>query len=96
MLFRSRPGGCRYSTITCNRGTTHSKYLLTEWQKADGTQVRHVFTGSHNITGPALRNHDETLVKIEHPTVWNDFHANFETLWSRAKCVNPDNGSCTT
>jgi hypothetical protein len=76
--------------------TVHSKNIIIRgtFNGVSGRSL--VFTGSHNITGPALRNHDETLVKIEHPTVWNDFHANFETLWSRAKCVNPDNGSCTT
>lgn len=76
--------------------TVHSKNIIIRgtFVGVPGRSV--VFTGSHNITGPALRDHDETLVKIEHPTVWDDFHANFETLWSRAKCVNPDNGSCTT
>ncbi len=74
--------------------TVHSKYLVVKGNY-NGTAGRTiVFTGSHNLTGPSLVDHDETFVKIEHPTVSADFRANFATLWSRAKCVNPDNGSC--
>ncbi|MGI5211511.1 phospholipase D-like domain-containing protein [Plantactinospora sp. CA-290183] len=76
--------------------TLHSKNIVIRGTFAGVAGRSVVFTGSHNITDPALTDHDETLVKIEHPTVWNDFHGNFETVWSRAKCVNPDNGSCTT
>lgn len=72
----------------------HSKYLIVNGNY-NGTAGRTiVYTGSHNITGPALRNHDETLLKIEHPTVSAGFRDNFATLWSRAKCVNPSNDSC--
>jgi phosphatidylserine/phosphatidylglycerophosphate/cardiolipin synthase-like enzyme len=74
--------------------TVHSKYLIVKGNY-NGTAGRTtVFTGSHNLTGPALRDHDETFVKIENPTVSADYRANFATLWSRAKCVNPDNGTC--
>ncbi|MBE1485667.1 phospholipase D-like domain-containing protein [Plantactinospora soyae] len=76
--------------------TLHSKNIIIRGTFAGVAGRSVVFTGSHNVTDPALTDHDETLMKIEHPTVWNDFHNNFETLWSRAKCVNPDNGSCTT
>ena len=76
--------------------SVHSKNIIISGTFAGKPGRNVVFTGSHNITDPALTDHDETLVKIEHPTVWTDFHNNFETLWSRAKCVNPDNGSCTT
>ncbi|MDW5329136.1 phospholipase D-like domain-containing protein [Plantactinospora sp. KLBMP9567] len=76
--------------------TVHSKNIIIKGTFAGLAGRSVVFTGSHNVTDPALTDHDETLVKIEHPTVWNDFHNNFETLWSRAKCVNPENGSCTT
>ncbi|MFG3686640.1 phosphatidylserine/phosphatidylglycerophosphate/cardiolipin synthase family protein [Micromonospora sp. NPDC047740] len=75
--------------------TVHSKYLVVKGSY-NGTAGRTiVFTGSHNLTGPSLRDHDETFVKIENPTVSADYRANFATLWSRAKCVNPDNGSCS-
>lgn len=28
-----------------------------------------MFTGSHNLTRPVLRNHDENFLKIEHPVL---------------------------
>jgi phosphatidylserine/phosphatidylglycerophosphate/cardiolipin synthase-like enzyme len=48
------------------------------------------------VTGKraALVYNDETLVRIEHPDVSTSYRSNFATLWSRAKCVNPDSGSC--
>lgn len=73
----------------------HSKYMIINGNYNDTSGRTIVYTGSHNLTGPALRNHDETLLKIEHPTVSADYRDNFATLWSRAICVNPDNGSCT-
>ena len=73
----------------------HSKYLIVKGNYNGVAGRTIVFTGSHNLTGPSLRNHDETFMKIEHPTVSTGFQGNFATLWSRAKCVNPDNGSCT-
>ncbi|MFE9775920.1 phosphatidylserine/phosphatidylglycerophosphate/cardiolipin synthase family protein [Streptomyces sp. NPDC005931] len=79
-VYANRPGGCRYSTITCNRGTTHSKYLLTEWQKSDGTQVRHVYTGSHNWTKGALQRNDETLLRIDDPTIYQAYVDNFNAV----------------
>ena len=33
-------------------------------------------------------------LKIEQPQVSADYRANFATLWARAKCVNPESGSC--
>ncbi|WP_433344053.1 phospholipase D-like domain-containing protein [Micromonospora sp. CA-111912] len=74
--------------------TVHSKYLVVKgnYNGASGRTI--VFTGSHNLTGPSLVNHDETFLKIEHSTVSAGYRANFTTLWGRAKCVNPDNGSC--
>ncbi|MFI0507142.1 phosphatidylserine/phosphatidylglycerophosphate/cardiolipin synthase family protein [Streptomyces albogriseolus] len=79
-VYANRPGGCRYSAVTCNRGTTHSKYLLTEWQKADGTQVRHVFTGSHNWTKGALQRNDETLLRIDDPGIYQAYVDNFNAV----------------
>jgi hypothetical protein len=75
--------------------TVHSKYLVVKGNY-NGTGGRTiVFTGSHNLTGPSLVDHDETFVKVEQPAVSADYRANFATLWSRARCVNPDNGSCS-
>ncbi|HZG04480.1 MAG TPA: phospholipase D-like domain-containing protein [Streptomyces sp.] len=89
--YGARPGGCRYktsATASCNRGTIHSKYLLTEWKKADGTQVRHVYTGSHNWTKGALTRNDETLLRIDDPAIYQAFVNNFDT--ARAGLVDID------
>jgi phosphatidylserine/phosphatidylglycerophosphate/cardiolipin synthase-like enzyme len=72
----------------------HSKYLVVKGNYNGSAGRTIVFTGSHNLTGPSLVNHDETFMKVEQPTVSANFRSNFATLWSRAKCVNPDNGSC--
>ena len=72
----------------------HSKYLVVKGNYNGSAGRTIVFTGSHNLTGPSLVNHDETFMKVEHPTVSANFRSNFATLWSRAKCVNPANVSC--
>jgi phosphatidylserine/phosphatidylglycerophosphate/cardiolipin synthase-like enzyme len=72
----------------------HSKYINFSGNY-NGTPNRDiVFTGSQNLTGPSLRNHDETLLKVEIPAVTQGFADNFETVWSRARCHNPTSGSC--
>ena len=74
--------------------SVHSKYIDFTGDY-NGTPDRHiVFTGSQNLTGPSLRNHDETLLKVEIPKVADAFDSNFETVWSRATCQNPNNGEC--
>ncbi len=86
--YGNRPGGCRYkasATASCNHGTTHSKYLLTEWTKADGTKVQHVYTGSHNWTSGSLKTNDETLLRIDAPTVYQAYVANFDKVHSRGR-----------
>ncbi|MGW4594043.1 phospholipase D-like domain-containing protein [Streptomyces sp. NPDC004457] len=85
--YGNRPGGCRYkpsATASCNHGTTHSKYLLTEWTKADGTKVQHVYTGSHNWTAGSLKTNDETLLRIDDPAVYQAYVANFNKVRSGA------------
>jgi phosphatidylserine/phosphatidylglycerophosphate/cardiolipin synthase-like enzyme len=59
--------------------TLHSKYLLIDAPYADsaGRHRTLVFTGSHNYTGGALTANDENLLRIEHPTVFNAFLADW-------------------
>ncbi|SCK35686.1 MULTISPECIES: phospholipase D-like domain-containing protein [unclassified Streptomyces] len=81
--YGMRPGGCRYTASvggSCNRGSVHSKYLLTEWKNAAGQRVQHTFTGSHNFTKGALERNDETLLRINDAGVYNAFVANFDKL----------------
>lgn len=89
--YGNRPGGCRYkatATSSCNRGTVHSKYLLTEWKKDDGTQVQHVYTGSHNWTAGSLKTNDETILRIDDAGTYQAFVANFNK--ARALVVDID------
>lgn len=89
--YGNRPGGCRYkatATASCNRGTVHSKYLLTEWKKDDGTQVQHVYTGSHNWTAGSLKTNDETILRIDDAGTYQAFVANFNK--ARALVVDVD------
>lgn len=74
----------------------HHKYMVFTGNY-NGTAGRKIaFSGSHNVTSPALRNNDEILIKVEDGGVADAFRSNFGTLWDRAKCANPlpDEGSC--
>ncbi|MFB7867633.1 phospholipase D-like domain-containing protein [Streptomyces sp. NPDC056069] len=58
----------------------HSKYLLVEGTY-DGVAGRKLlWTGSHNYTYPALRANDETLLKIDNATLYDQFKANHQYL----------------
>ena len=52
----------------------HSKYLLVD-ARYNGSSARRqlVFTGSHNWTGSALRQNDETMLRIDNDSVFNAF-----------------------
>ncbi|MET8294574.1 phospholipase D-like domain-containing protein [Streptomyces sp. NPDC005180] len=65
----------------------HSKYLLIEGTYLGGANRKLVFTGSHNYTFPNLRANDETLLKIDNPTVYDAFKANFEAIKAGPHCT---------
>jgi hypothetical protein len=61
----------------------HSKYLLidSDYATAGGTSHRKlVWTGSHNYTLGALRDNDEVLLRVDDPTVFDAFMANWNTI----------------
>jgi hypothetical protein len=61
----------------------HSKYLLidSDYVSANGKSHRKlVWTGSHNYTQGALRDNDEVLLRVDDPTVYADFLANWKTI----------------
>lgn len=60
-------------------GPVHSKYLLMDAVK-DEKRQQLVFTGSHNYTGPALTENDETLLRLAHPRVYAAFLADWQRL----------------
>lgn len=72
----------------------HSKYVLYRGQYNETDDRSLVFTGSHNLSGPALRTNDEILIKVDNEAVKRAYDGNFETVWNRAKCTNPEEGSC--
>lgn len=64
--------------------TVHSKYLLINAPYGSAqTRQKLVWTGSHNYTGPALRNHDETLLKIRNDAVYDAYLANWQMMRAR-------------
>ncbi|WP_219665776.1 phospholipase D-like domain-containing protein [Streptomyces bambusae] len=80
-------------TATGSDGTSrtigiHSKYLLVEGTYLGVPQRKLVFTGSHNYTFPNLRSHDETLLKIDNPAVYDAFRSNFETVKAGPHCTS--------
>ncbi|MFH9613877.1 phospholipase D-like domain-containing protein [Streptomyces pratensis] len=61
----------------------HSKYLLIDG-KYDGVVNKLVWTGSHNYSGPALRENDEALLKIDDSTYHDAYVANFNAAKAAA------------
>ena len=57
----------------------HSKYLLLD-ALCQGRPQRLVLTGSHNYTGPALTENDETLLQLSHPRLYDAFLADWRRL----------------
>lgn len=77
-----------------NPVSVHSKYINFSGTYNAKPNRDIVFTGSQNLTGPALRNHDEVLLKVEIPEATAAYADNFDLLWTRAACVNPPSGPC--
>ena len=56
----------------------HSKYLLIDARyNGSAAHRRLVFTGSHNWTGSALRENDETMVRVDDGAVFDGFMADW-------------------
>jgi len=71
-------------------GTVHSKNLMIDGMYA-GAREKLVFTGSHNWSGPALRDNDETMVRITTDSVYNAFVTNFNDTRAAAVPGTADN-----
>ncbi|WP_436527121.1 phospholipase D-like domain-containing protein [Actinoplanes sp. HUAS TT8] len=54
----------------------HSKYMLIDGQY-DDDQIPRVFTGSHNYSYSALRNADETIVRVRSAEIHRQYLTNF-------------------
>ncbi|MCX5411583.1 phospholipase D-like domain-containing protein [Streptomyces sp. NBC_00059] len=68
----------------------HSKNWMVDGMYADTVQ-KVMFTGSHNWSGPALRNNDEAMLRITTPAVFDAFEANFQATRSAAVPGTSDN-----
>lgn len=62
----------------------HSKYILYTGNYNGGANRTLLYTGSHNLTGPALRAHDESMIRVERPEVISGYQDNFELIWNLA------------
>ncbi|WP_236242194.1 phospholipase D-like domain-containing protein [Streptomyces sp. CC228A] len=61
----------------------HSKNMMIDGMYA-GARHKLVFTGSHNWSGPALRDNDEAMLRITTPSVYDAFTANFTRVRAAA------------
>ncbi|MFD7866452.1 phospholipase D-like domain-containing protein [Streptomyces sp. NPDC059783] len=68
----------------------HSKNWMVDGMYA-GTVQKVMFTGSHNWSGPALRNNDEAMLRITTPSVFDAFEANFQATRAAAFPGTSDN-----
>lgn len=75
---------------TTTNSVVHSKYLLIDG-KYSGSVNKVVWTGSHNYSGPALRENDEALLKIDSTTVHDQYVTNFTAVKAAAVPGTADN-----
>ena len=68
----------------------HSKNLMIDGMYA-GAREKLVFTGSHNWSGPALRDNDESMVRINSEAVYQAFVTNFDDTRAAAVPGTSDN-----
>ncbi|WP_371656501.1 MULTISPECIES: phospholipase D-like domain-containing protein [unclassified Streptomyces] len=76
-------------STTPNR-IVHSKNVLVDGMYAGSVQ-KLMWTGSHNWSGPALRNNDEAMLRITTPSVYSAFEANFQAARAAAVPGTSDN-----
>jgi len=80
VLRTLRDAGVRVTLYPRRAGTwgLHSKYLLIDARYNGSTAARRlVFTGSHNWTGAALRENDETMLRVDDRGVFDAFLADW-------------------
>jgi phosphatidylserine/phosphatidylglycerophosphate/cardiolipin synthase-like enzyme len=79
VLAALRAGGVTVRRYPRSIAAIHSKYLLLD-SIYDGEPRTLVFTGSHNYTGAALRSNDEVLLRVDDPTVFAAFEADYAKI----------------
>ncbi|MGW7410905.1 phospholipase D-like domain-containing protein [Streptomyces sp. NPDC054863] len=68
----------------------HSKNLMIDGMYA-GAREKLVFTGSHNWSGPALRDNDESMIRINADATYDAFVTNFNDTRAAAVPGTADN-----
>ncbi|MFI5801709.1 phospholipase D-like domain-containing protein [Streptomyces sp. NPDC051561] len=68
----------------------HSKNLMIDGMYA-GAREKLVLTGSHNWSGPALRDNDESMVRITNESIYQAFVTNFNDTRAAAMPGTSDN-----
>lgn len=71
--------------VGLSRGThpgirTHEKTLLVDGWYGDNPADKVIWTGSHNWSDGALKR-DEVIFKVEDPTAYAQYYANFRDIW---------------
>jgi hypothetical protein len=80
-----KAGGVKVLPFESETGeSVHSKYLLIEGIYSGIPGRKLIFTGSHNYSENALRDNDETLLKVDDAPIFDAFIANFSALKSAA------------
>lgn len=72
------------------RRIVHSKNVLIDGMYA-GSAQKVMWTGSHNWSGPALRNNDEAMLRVTNASVYDAFEANFQAVRAAAVPGTSDN-----
>lgn len=97
-VYSMDPGGCRQSFFgvgtgvnsECADGSIHSKYVLVQGvSRKDGQFHRYVYTGSQNFTNGALKKNDETFMRVDDPTVYAGYVADFTAITDAAVTIAP-------
>ncbi|WP_051123586.1 phospholipase D-like domain-containing protein [Amycolatopsis sp. ATCC 39116] len=65
-------------------GRIHSKYLLLEGDYGADRHARWVLTGSPNFNQTSLRRNDEAMIKTNVGSLYDQYEANFATMWNAA------------
>ncbi|MFC4906863.1 phospholipase D-like domain-containing protein [Actinomadura gamaensis] len=90
-------GGARVRTFSDAKkdNGVHSKYLTIEGTYDGVTNEKIVFMGSHNYTTAALRENDETLLKINDDAIHDAYKANFNEVAAATDVVIASGTSST-
>jgi len=89
LINHSRIALYQFPESASNPYVIHSKYMLIEGTYAGEKDTKWVMTGSHNYTSSALRENDETLLRIKSATIHDQYRANFRTARDAADPIEP-------